>query len=56
MYKIIKNLDDVNVIVKTDENNVVSMFFEDESNPDYRQYLVDTDGGLPLPKETKEDK
>jgi hypothetical protein len=28
----------------------------DESNSDYKQYLVDTDGGLPLPKETKEDK
>lgn len=28
----------------------------DEANTDYQQYLVDTDGGLPLPKETKEDK
>jgi hypothetical protein len=28
----------------------------DENNADYQQYLVDTDGGLPLPKETKEDK
>ena len=27
-----------------------------EANADYQQYLVDTDGGLPLPKETKEDK
>lgn len=25
----------------------------DEGNADYQQYLVDTDGGLPLPKETK---
>jgi hypothetical protein len=28
----------------------------DEANSDYQQYLVDTNGGLPLPKETKEDK
>ena len=25
----------------------------DEGNSDYQQYLLDTDGGLPLPKETK---
>ena len=28
----------------------------DEDNADYQQYLVDTDGGLPLPEKTKEDK
>lgn len=28
----------------------------DEANTDYQQYLVDTDGGLPLPKETEGDK
>jgi hypothetical protein len=25
----------------------------DESNSDYKQYLIDTDGGLPIPKESK---
>lgn len=35
-----------------DENNAKT-FPVDEANADYQQYLVDTDGGLPLPKEAK---
>lgn len=35
-----------------DENNAKT-FPADESNSDYQQYLIDTDGGLPLPKEAK---
>lgn len=42
------------------EDNLICIFSADigaipidEGNADYQQYLVDTDGGLPLPKETK---
>ena len=49
-YKLILNMDLDLVIVKTNENKFISMFFADESNPDYQQYLIDTDGGLPMPE------
>lgn len=41
----------VTIVATTDD--VVKSFIEDETNADYQQYLVDTNGGLPLPKETK---
>ena len=41
------------VIQGTDVNGVVWGIPEDESNADYQQYLADTNGGLPLSKETK---
>jgi len=39
-YQIMTNVDEQEVIIKTDENGVVSMFFADESNPDYQAYLA----------------
>lgn len=51
-YSVSLNMDNELVIFKT-ESGVTSMFFANESNSDYQQYLVDTNGGLPLPKETK---
>ena len=39
-YKIMINIDEQEVIVKTDENGVVSMFFADSNNSDYQAYLA----------------
>lgn len=33
-----------------DLDGVISQIPVDEANTDYQQYLIDTDGGLPLPK------
>jgi hypothetical protein len=44
------------IIKRTDSEENISWIPVDEGNADYQQYLVDTNGGLPLPKETKEDK
>lgn len=41
------------VILRENGDGTVTSFGEDKSNSDYQQYLLDTDGGLPLPKETK---
>lgn len=39
-YETIKNMDDETVIVKTDTDGTVSMFFANEANLDYRAYLL----------------
>lgn len=39
-------------IVAEDENGKVWTIPFDESNSDYQQYLIDTDGGLPIPEES----
>lgn len=39
-YEIIKNMDGQNVVVKTDDDGIVSMFTENESNSDYQAYLA----------------
>lgn len=38
-------------IKKTDIDGTVWAIPVDEANADYQQYLIDTDGGLPLPEE-----
>jgi hypothetical protein len=40
-------------IFRTDDDGTVWFIPEDEANSDYQKYLVDTDGGLPTPKEGK---
>jgi hypothetical protein len=55
-YEIVTDsLDNVPKILKIEAHQISFIPF-DESNTEYRQYLVDTDGGLPLPEKTKEDK
>lgn len=50
-YQIIESeLGPVRTIVREDEFGVISSFAEDEANSDYQQYLLDTDGGLPIPE------
>jgi hypothetical protein len=51
-YKVVSD----KCVLRIMEDGAVSSIPVDEGNADYQQYLVDTDGGLPLPKETKEDK
>lgn len=51
-YEII-NVLQYTTIKKTDVDGTEWFIPFDEGNADYQQYLVDTDGGLPLPKETK---
>lgn len=41
------------VLLGTDPDGKTWGIPEDESNSMYQQYLVDTDGGLPLPKGAK---
>lgn len=36
-------------IIRTDEDGKEWSIPEDSENTDYRQYLVDTEGGLPMP-------
>lgn len=38
------------VIIRTDEDGKEWSIPEDPENSDYKQYLVDTDGGLPIPE------
>lgn len=45
-YELVENMDGDIFIRKTDVNGIVSMFFANEGNSDYQQYLIDTDGGL----------
>ena len=40
-------------IARINEDKTLTIFLADEANADYQQYLIDTYGGLPLPKETK---
>lgn len=48
-YKIINK----HCILRYNEDGSISAIPASESNADYQQYLLDTDGGLPLPKESK---
>lgn len=36
-------------ITKFNDDDTITIFLADEQNPDYQQYLIDTDGGLPIP-------
>lgn len=40
-------------VIKCSENELIKWIPFDEGNTDYQQYLIDTDGGLPLLKEAK---
>ena len=40
-------------IVKIDDDGTKWLIPVDEANADYQQYLIDTDGGLPTPKQTE---
>jgi hypothetical protein len=51
-YELVKVLKDW-CIKRTDEDGSEWWIPPVESNSDYRQYLVDTDGGLPISKEGK---
>lgn len=52
-YSIVVNpINGAMTIVAVSDDVIMSIPF-DESNSDYQQYLIDTDGGLPLPKESK---
>jgi hypothetical protein len=37
-------------IIRTDDDGKEWSIPEDPANADYRQYLTDTDGGLPVPE------
>lgn len=39
------------VVLRTGQNGT-SWIPIDEANSDYQQYLIDTDGGLPIPEST----
>lgn len=39
------------IIKRTDTEGNISWIPMDERNSDYQQYLIDTDGGLPIPEE-----
>lgn len=41
------------VITRTDENGAIWCIPANLNNIDYQRYLVDTDGGLPTPKQTE---
>ena len=49
-YELVKVLQDW-CIKRTDLDGAEWWIPEDEANSDYQQYLVNTDGGLPLPEE-----
>lgn len=53
MYKITKTIYGDIIILRKNEDGTVTSFGEYEANSDYQQYLVDTDGGLPTPKQTE---
>lgn len=56
MYELvsINALDGANYVIRReDEDGKVWFIPVDKANVDYQQYLIDTDGGLPLPKEAK---
>ena len=41
------------MIKKIDDSGEVWTFGEVSGNSNYEQYLIDTDGGLPIPEENK---
>ena len=41
-------------ITKTN-GDILSFVPNDPANTDYQQYLIDTDGGLPIPTESEEE-
>lgn len=47
-YKI--NKDNMGISLVKIDDDVISFIPFDEGNVDYQQYLIDTDGGLPLPE------
>lgn len=51
-YKLENTLGDNFAITYMEANRTWSIPL-DESNSDYQQYLIDTNGGLPIPKEGK---
>lgn len=53
MYSVNVNEYGTIVIVRENQDGSVTWIPSDENNTDYRQYLADTDGGLPLPKEAE---
>jgi hypothetical protein len=48
---IVDELSNTTVIKATDSDGLEFWIPNDEANPDYQQYLIDTDGGLPAPSE-----
>ena len=48
-YQII-HIDKIKVVQRTEKNGSVWFIPFDESNVDYQQCLIDTDGGLPIPE------
>jgi hypothetical protein len=53
-YEIVSSeLTEAKIIKRTIED-IISWIPMDESNSDYNQYLIDTDGGLPMPEEEVE--
>lgn len=50
IYEVIKELGRISIKAET-EDGLIFWIPIDESNSDYQQYLIDTDGGLPLPEE-----
>jgi hypothetical protein len=38
-------------IIRTDDDGKEWSIPEDPANSDYQKYLIDTDGGLPMPEE-----
>lgn len=53
MYEIVKSDYGITTIIRKNADGSITWIPADEGNADYQQYLVDTDGGLPLPKEAK---
>jgi hypothetical protein len=52
--KVVKDYSgETTMLFRTDEDGQVWFIPFDEANTDYQKYLVDTNGGLPLPEETK---
>lgn len=50
-YEITETIYGTVVIIRQNNDGTVTSFLDHEGNADYQQYLIDTDGGLPLPKE-----
>jgi hypothetical protein len=52
IYEVVSN-DLTTIIKRTNIDESISWIMADEANADYQQYLVDTDGGLLIPKPVK---
>jgi hypothetical protein len=52
-YKVVESKDGVVSVMVENEDGSTIWIPTDPANSDYQQYLVDTDGGLPIPKEGK---